>query len=176
MPQSLSDLDDSVETQIVKAVGAILRGGNFYDRDGQVHSDSFFAEAFRPIVLLDAHSAGKPRLLQFAQGTLAVMAGVSRQVGQPSDRTKISMPVFILAYVPDENVSEDSLFNGSNICGKLRELLTRAQELRTSAGDSLTYPTMDFQWVDAVVESGTLVAAYRAIYETDVSPSTGDLI
>jgi len=173
MPQSVSDLSDSAETKIFKAVGEILRGGQFYDRDGAVHTDTFFSEAFFPIVLVEAPT--QRDLEQFAQGTLAVMAGVAGVNEMPSDRDTLSVPIFFLAYLPYENVSEDTKFSASNVCGKLRELLTRAQVLRFG-GEDITFATVTVRWVDAKKVSGTLIAAYRAVYEADIEPTSGSVI
>src|SRR5512143_2210172 len=112
MPQTLADLTDSVETKIVRAVVAILRGGTYYDRDGNAISDTFFSEAFRPILMIEAPT--QRRLISYSQGTLAVFCGAPKQTGQASDRVTLSVPVFILAFLPQEPTSEDTKFNASN--------------------------------------------------------------
>lgn len=173
MPFTLSDSDEAAETAIAKAVLALLRGGSFTDRGGSTASTSYFAGKYRPMLLIE--SPTEKRLFNFSAGTLAVIPGVAQQQGAPSDRVTLKVPVFIVLYLPFENTASDSACLASNECGRLRRLLWSAQELK-KAGDSITFATLEFAWVDARVNGGVLICTYRALFTTDIEPTTGEFI
>jgi hypothetical protein len=162
VPYSLADAGDSWESRVATAVHALLK------------ADEWFSDTFKPIRLVESPTARQ--LLSYAQGTLAVFPGVPSQPGFPSNRIKPEIAIFFAAYLPLENGSEDSKLNAAKVQGRLRKLLWNNQRLVDS--ETLTDHTIRFDWIEAVTakDGGTLISVYRATYQTDLEPTTGDLI
>ncbi len=159
----LADLPESVESRITRLFLAAVR------------ADTFFSDVFKPITLVENPTLAA--LYAYSVYSMVVQPFTVKPSDDPSKRQTSVLTVVLSFYLPQEQKAEDSDLFWLRLYDKVR---------RVSYGIVLTDPDLgQMNFSDTRVEplvplqppnSATVILSYRVVFETDINPTTGELI
>lgn len=162
---TFADLPKSPERLIMEAYAAVVR------------ADPLVSDIFRPITVVE--DPGRDAAKVWGARALVIQPWQLGKEDWPSSRETLRIGIATSAFLPMEESSEpNSKFVGLDLGNHFRKLTYANQTLinPTPSPVRMTFATVDFRTLVALIVEGKgiRILTYRAVYETDIDPRTGE--
>ncbi len=162
---TLADVPESVESRITRLFL------------GKIREDAYFSAVFDPIRLVE--NPTREALASYSNYSMVVQTFTVKPSDNPSKRQTFEQSIVLSFYLPEEQTSEDSDLYWLRLYNKVRIFSYGLQVLVDPAtSEQMNFATTRVEPLQPLQPLGTatVILSYAVIFETDIDPTTGNLI